>query len=335
MSWIELTLHTTHESLDWVRTLLATTTYEGSLIVTPYSELETQAFLLEEIPARATSDPVPWNWTVRWCLPNHGGGRSQLAEMEQRLSGLHRTHLTSDIQTALVDTLPDPAMASQACQRVAERFVLTFTATPPATDQPRGTVNPSDINLYLSPSLSFGSGLHPATRLCLTLIDRYLQPGMRALDLGCGSGILSLAMAKLGAEVVALDNDPIAVTATQTAAYHNQLAERVTAQIGSLGEGSTLGHWMGGSVPPDVAPLQAQGEFDLIVANILARVHGAIAPAYRQALRHQTNQTGLLITSGFTADVEANIQKDLTQAGLEPLDRERYDEWVALVHRTC
>src|SRR5437868_6610119 len=74
---------------------------------------------------------------------------------------------------------------------------------------------PGDIVLRLDPGMAFGTGLHPTTQLCIGFIEQYVKPDMPVLDLGCGSGVLAIAAARLGATVLALDTDPIAVTATR------------------------------------------------------------------------------------------------------------------------
>jgi ribosomal protein L11 methyltransferase len=172
--------------------------------------------------------------------------------------------------------------------------------------------------------------------LSLQLLEQYVVPGMQALDLGSGSGILSVAIAKLGAQVLAIDNDPVAVAATQDAVTLNDVPQQVTVKAGSLGSGSHLGHWMGRSMENSTAQAstrQAEPIFDLIMANILARVHVALADDYRQALRARDRQKALLITSGFTVDDQPSVLDALARAGFQQVNQQRHHEWVALVHQ--
>lgn len=322
MSWIEIAIDTASEAIDWVRTLLPTAGYDGTVRVTAYD---------------GSSDPeTPWAWTVRFYLPQDSTSQTQIQDIEQRLSSLHRTGLTTALQINAVDALP--SMDEQACpsHRIAERFVIT-PGQAASSDGSASHVSEQnlfeDITIQLNESLAFGSGLHPVTGLCLTLLNRHVRPNMSALDLGSGSGILSVAMAKLGATVLALDNDPIAVQATQDAAAQNQVTDRLTAEVGSLGEGNEFGHWMGGTLTEPVSSIQAVDRFDVIAANLLARLHMAIAPDYQRALRRTANQSSVLITTGFTTDAEVDVLEHFTNAGLELVDCERCDEWVAFAHR--
>ncbi|GMR17557.1 MAG: 50S ribosomal protein L11 methyltransferase [Gammaproteobacteria bacterium] len=115
------------------------------------------------------------------------------------------------------------------------------------------------VVLRLDPGLAFGSGTHATTALCLEWLDGLSLQGLRLLDYGCGSGILSLAALKLGAHAAcAVDIDPQAITATRANARRNSVAERLTA----LRDGAQLA-----------------GQFDVVIANILAGPLTELAPA--------------------------------------------------------
>lgn len=305
MAWIELSLDTTAEAVDWVCTLLAETQSVEDFGITNYQP-----------EAESTS----WRFTLRFYVMHDRQSRSRVDAIAQRLSPLHRTGLTTELEAALVETKL-PASQKSSIHRIGQRFVVLETnAVYPSS--------PDEILLRLKPSLAFGSGLHPATMLSLRLLERYVAPGMKALDLGCGSGILSVAIAKLGAQVLALDNDAIAVAATQTTIQDNQVDAQVTVQCGSLGDGSRLGHWMSGTLTQDVSTIHA-ADLDLIAANILGRIHITLAADYRSALRPK----GLLITAGFTTDQEPEVVAALQSVGFEALEYERSGNWVAIAHR--
>ena len=129
--------------------------------------------------------------------------------------------------------------------------------------------------MYLDPGLAFGTGTHPTTRLCLEWLDAHIQPGMRVIDYGCGSGILGIAALLLGAvEVVAVDNDPQALTATQANALSNHVADRLRTFL-----------------PGDAPRLSA----DLVIANILAQPLIELAPLLQQL----AGEGGRLVLSGI------------------------------------
>lgn len=133
--------------------------------------------------------------------------------------------------------------------------------------------DPSAINLVLDPGMAFGTGSHPTTRLCLEWLEQNLLPGETLLDYGCGSGILAIAAARLGArEVHGLDIDPQAVQAARDNAATNQVQACF-----------------------EVASTAAEGSYDRVVANILANPLRLLAPAITARVR----PGGFLALSGI------------------------------------
>jgi len=318
MSWVEMSLNTTPEAIDWIRTLLAEAQYTGEVCITNHFESESD----QSAQTSSSHTSGTWSFTVYLYLPYTSRTRETVETIERLLSPLQRTGLTTALETAIVEEKPEET-ATASFHRIGQRFVVLSPNTPYQS----GTK--TEIPIRLGSNFSFGSGLHPATIVCLRLLEQHLLPDMTVLDLGSGSGILSVAAAKLGAKVLAVDNDSVAVQATQDAIHLNNVEQQVTVMKGSLGQGSTLGHWMGGTI--DAVPcIDASTRFDLIVANILARIHIALAPDFRQSLRHTDKKRGLLITSGFTTDQEEAVSTAIMEAGFEAIDRSPLDEWVAL-----
>ena len=168
-----------------------------------------------------------------------------------------------------------------------------------------------DLTIELDPGMAFGTGYHPTTRMCLEALEELVQPGMSVLDLGTGSGILSMAAVRLGAGVVlALDKDATAVTA----ARRNFKAGCFTPQ--ARASRGTLPH-----------QLAADAGFDLAVANISSKVILDRAPYLCRALR----PGGMLIASGFMEDRMGEVEGGLAEAGLVRRETHRDDEWAALV----
>jgi ribosomal protein L11 methyltransferase len=139
--------------------------------------------------------------------------------------------------------------------------------------------------------------------------------------------------------VLALDTDPIAVGATRENVDRNNVAGQVSVAEGSLGSGAALDHWLGGSFVNSPLPATPDSEqpttnnrqqtFELIVANIIARVLSALAADMAAAL----TAGGTLIASGIIADREHEVVAAFVEAGLAPLQRRQEGDWVALVYR--
>ncbi|WP_434687438.1 50S ribosomal protein L11 methyltransferase [Pseudanabaena minima] len=317
MSWIELSLDTTNEAVDWICTLLA-------------NAISTEDMHIREYRDRSAE----WTFTIQMYLLEDDQIHQRIETISSILKPLHRTGMTSELQTFVVDQKP-PKMEhnpeNSLIRRIGDRFVIL------SADSDYQAINSQEIILRLQNSLAFGSGFHPATILSLQLIERLIehhtQPPLDALDLGSGSGILSVALAKLGATVLAIDNDRIAVDATQDAVERNQVSQQVTVKCASLGSASQLGHWMGGDSIESVPEVQANGQFDLIVANIFARVHISLASDFYKALRNTSTHSGTLITAGYTSDRAEDVTQSMIEAGFEQCDHVHMNEWIAIAYR--
>ena len=173
-------------------------------------------------------------------------------------------------------------------------------------------LEPDDIEIALDPGMAFGTGTHPTTQLCLEALEGAVQPGQMVLDLGSGSGILSIAAAKLGAgRVLALDNDSLAVAATQANAEANGVARKVISQHGSLD-----------------CVLSSVRRFDLVVVNILARI---IIELAAQGLGDILRPGGTAIFSGII-DMQADeVEAALRAAGLNPIERRQRGDWMLII----
>jgi ribosomal protein L11 methyltransferase len=156
----------------------------------------------------------------------------------------------------------------------------------------------------------FGTGRHPSTQLSLILLEEYVEPGDRVLDLGTGSGILAVAAAKLGAsEVLALDIEAAAVAIARDTVSLNALAGVVEVGQGSIES----------AAPP----------YEVVVANIFPKVLIELAPNLATAIRH----TGALITSGVVVTRARETANAMCAAGFGLEQQRPQDNWVGMVFR--
>ncbi|MEM7727382.1 MAG: 50S ribosomal protein L11 methyltransferase [Cyanobacteria bacterium P01_A01_bin.45] len=322
MGWIELSINTTDEGVDWVYTLLPQVNYTGDIQVNP----------IQTPSVNFKSDSSPWKFNIFLYLVNDANINARITQIDQLFSSLRRTNMVSELELSKVDQIPNKVETSEnQVHHVGEIFTIISSQT--ADQFPKNKNKITDkIIIKLKPSLAFGSGLHPATVLCLQLLKEYVKPQMKVLDLGSGSGILSIAAAKLGGNVVAIDNDPIAVKSTQETVNLNQLEPQIQVLEASLGHGATLGHWMGGQARNHVSHIPAEKNFDLIVANIFARIHISLAAEYFQALRQNNTSGGILITSGFTRDYEESVTAALTKQKFTKINSKQLNEWIAIAY---
>lgn len=164
--------------------------------------------------------------------------------------------------------------------------------------------------LYLEPGLAFGSGSHPTTRMCLEWLASHIKADQVVLDFGCGSGILAIGAALLGARVIAVDHDDQAITATRENAQFNGVSEQI--QTLTLVDWGRDRSW------------QASEHFDVVVANILATPLIDLAPTFSRSLR----RGGSLVLAGILDHQASQVMQAYPGVKFGPTFAE--DEWVCL-----
>ena len=172
------------------------------------------------------------------------------------------------------------------------------------------TPRQGDVVIVLDPGMAFGTGHHPTTTMCLAALEELVYPGCSVLDLGCGSGILSIAAARLGAsEVLALDIDATAVETAAANARQNSVGAVVTVKEGTLPHASLR-----------------PGGYDVVVANISSKVILDLAID----LARVAKAGATVVASGLLEQSLGAVSARLEAAGLL-LDRTEADgDWVAL-----
>lgn len=177
--------------------------------------------------------------------------------------------------------------------------------------------DPSRVPIKIDPGMAFGTGTHPSTQLCLALLENYIQPGMHVMDIGCGSGILSIAAIKLGAALaLAVDIDAASVRATNENAAANGVEDQVFTAVGSVNE------ILGGQFPIR----QAQ----LVLVNILAPV---IVRLLNDDLARCICPGGVIIFSGILLEQAIEVEVEAAAHGLKLLERMTSGDWVGLAFR--
>ena len=194
--------------------------------------------------------------------------------------------------------------------RIGKRVLLT-----PAWEEPNAL--PDDVVVRLEPGMAFGTGLHPTTRLCVAALEKWVSQGDSLLDIGTGSGVLSVVAAKLGAKlVIATDIDPLAIRAAKENARLNGVPiapNQLIVEQGSI-------------------PAGQDGRFSVVVANILAEVLiGLFEAAYDNVpLAATLAPGGHLILSGILEEKAEGVVAAAARQGLREVERRQEGDWVAV-----
>ena len=177
--------------------------------------------------------------------------------------------------------------------------------------------NTDRIVFNINPGMSFGTGGHYTTQLCIETLEKYIKPGVKVLDLGCGSGILSIISLLLGADsAFAVDIDPNAVDiAYQNAGMNDVDISKYTVKAGDIITDTELQNEI------------AKNEYDVVVANIVADVIIALAPKAREYMK----KGGVFITSGIIEDRVDDVKAALEKCGFEINSIKQRKDWVSIV----
>ena len=314
MKWDKYTIDTTTEAEDFISMMLSENGIEGIEIEdnVPLTKEETGEMFIDfppELPPDEGKSKVSFYLEAgedhTETLKAVRIGLEQLRSMVEIGSG----DITSS-QTEDIDWINN-------WKQFFQSFYIDDILIKP-TWEPLREEDKNKFLIEIDPGISFGTGKHETTQLCIRQIRKYLKEGERVLDVGCGSGILSIAALKLGAgSVGGTDVDGDCITSTHENMTVNHLAEN-------------SGEFYVGNLIDDKAFQEKIGTgYDLVVANILADIIIPMAPALYQCAKEQ----GVLITSGIIDFKENEVKEALEQAGFEILEVNHQGEWVNVTAR--
>jgi ribosomal protein L11 methyltransferase len=176
--------------------------------------------------------------------------------------------------------------------------------------------NTNRIPIFMDPGMAFGTGTHPTTQLCLTAIEETLQSGQSVIDIGCGSGILSVAAARLGAgRVLAVDIDPVALKNARKNIDLNNIGDVVSLSHGSL-------ELLLEEIPSSRVPAH------MVVANIITKTLEALI---HNGLGKTILPEGILILSGILDHQVETIQNACEKTSLQIIEIRSMDDWRAVI----
>ena len=309
MRWARISVVTTHEGADLIANILmelgaAGTEIDDPSLVNEY--IDAGLWDYTDLPRAEDTETV----TVRAYLPEDARLESSLLALAERIAALRHGGATLGAGTISHSFVADEDWAETwkayiHTEKIGERIVVrpTWEEYTPAADE---------IVIELDPGAAFGTGAHATTAMCLRWLEHLVSPGMRVYDVGCGSGILAVAAAKLGAgEVIAMDYDPVAVSVAEENIRQNNVHNVVACDSDLL------------SACEGAAPAE------LITANIIADV---IVRLFAQLDRHLA-LGGTLLASGIIDDRIADVEHAAAQHGFTVLDMTCEKEWAAMIIR--
>lgn len=305
--WLEVSVKVTHEAVEAVAELLRETgARNGVLIEDPVLLEELREHTEWELCPPKPSDEDLQVVTVSAFYPEDEELQPRLARIDRGLALIEERIGAFRFGPVLFRKVSEKDWANEWKQYFHVTHVGKHIVIKPSWEQ--YDAQAGDVVLELDPGMAFGTGTHETTFMCMEQLERYVKPGCRAIDVGCGSGILALAAAKLGArDVLAIDLDELAVKVAAENTVKNGLSDVVRVKHGDLLENS-------------------EEQADVIVANIIADVICFLCgPAKKHLL-----PGGVFICSGIIREREDDVQRALAQAGYTVCNRLAKGEWVCL-----
>ncbi len=316
MRWNKYTLTTTAEAEDMISSMMMEAGIEGIEIEdkVPLSESDKSQMFVDILPEGPADDGVA---KISFYLEPDQDNAAILAAVEEGLEEIRSWGVDVGAGTIEASQTEDKDWINNWKQYFHQFYVDDILIKPSWEE-----VKPEDrekLLIQIDPGTAFGTGMHETTQLCIRQIKKYVTPDTVLLDVGTGSGILSIAALKLGAKFACgTDLDPCAITAVKENMDVNGVDEdKYTVMLGNIIDDK------------EVQDAVGYEKYDMVVANILAEVLVPLTPV----ILAQMKPGALYITSGIIDDKEETVVNAVKDAGLEVLEVNHQGEWVSVTAR--
>lgn len=315
MKWNKFTLKTRAEMEDIVIATLAEAGVQGVEIEDrqPLTEYDKQQMFVDILPDMPEDDGVAY---LNFYLEPEDDKEQILADVKKALDELQEF---LDLgECTITESETEDKDWINNWKTYFKQFYVDDILIIPSWEEVKEEDKDKMI-IHIDPGTAFGTGMHETTQLCIRQLKKYVTPETELLDVGTGSGILSIIALKLGAKhAVGTDLDPCAVPAVEENKEANGIpADAFDMMIGNIIDDKTVQDTVG------------YEKYDIVTANILADVLVPLTPV----IVHQMKQGGLYITSGILDVKEEVVKEAVTAAGLEIVEVTHQGEWVSVTAR--
>lgn len=306
MNWSEISVHTTQEAIEAVANILYEAGSEG--VVIEDSEDLTRDFdnKFGEIYELSPDDFPKEGAIVKGYLPVNSYINETVEQIRTAIYNLSSFGLNVGIGELNVSNVNDEDWASSWKKyykpvRISERFFVTPTWEKVESE--------ADLVIELDPGMAFGTGTHPTTVMSIQALEKVVDGYEEVIDVGCGTGVLSIAAAKLGVKnILAVDIDEIAVKSAEYNLKLNGVAEKVEVKQNNLLN-------------------SINKKADIVVANILAEVIVKLTSDVAKLLREE----GTFIVSGIIKAKDSYVENNLVDNGFTVIEKFQDNEWITMI----
>lgn len=308
MKWSELCIHTTNEAIEPISNILHEAGASGVVIEDPLELVKEREDQFGEIYQLNPKDYPDEGVIVKAYLPVTSFLGETVDAIKESINNLVIHNIDIGRNTVTVSEVNEEEWATAWKKyyhpvKISERFTIVPTweeYTPVSSDE---------LIIELDPGMAFGTGTHPTTVMCIQALERTVVNGDHVVDVGTGTGVLSIASAMLGAKsVLALDLDEVAVKSAKINSKLNKTNKVVTVAQNNLLDG-------------------VNQEADVVVANILAEV----IVRFTDDVARVVKKDGYFISSGIILQKKDEVRTAIERSGFEIIETIQMEDWIAMI----
>ncbi|MBS4191353.1 50S ribosomal protein L11 methyltransferase [Bacillus sp. FJAT-49705] len=308
MKWSEISIHTTNEAVEPISNILHEAGASGVVIEDPFELVKERKDQFGEIYQLNPLDYPEEGVIVKAYLPVNSFLAETVDEIKEEINNLLLYNIDIGKNDISISEVNEEEWATAWKKyyhpvKISEKFTIVPTweeYTPVSSDE---------LIIELDPGMAFGTGTHPTTVMCIQALERTVKKGDNIIDVGTGSGVLSIAAAMLGAEkVTALDLDEVAVNSARENIELNKVHHVVSVAQNNLLDG-------------------VKDEVEIVVANILAEV----ILKFTDDVASVVKKSGYFIASGIIQQKKQEVKDAMTGAGFIIEEMIQMEDWVAII----
>ncbi|GGD04396.1 50S ribosomal protein L11 methyltransferase [Pontibacillus salipaludis] len=310
MKWSEICIHTTNEAIEPISNILHEAGASGVVIEDPQDLVKERDTFMGEIYELNPEDYPAEGVYVKAYLPVNSFLGETVEEIKHAITNLIEFDINIGHNHVTISELNEEDWAT-AWKKYYKPVKISEKVTIIPTWEEYEPVSSDEIIIELDPGMAFGTGTHPTTVLSIQAIEQYIEENDLVMDVGAGSGVLSIASVLLGAKHVhAFDLDDIAVKSTTINAKLNNVESQIESKQNNLLQGVDV-------------------EADLIVSNILAE----IIVQFTDDAFAKLKSGGYFITSGIIKNKRQLVKDQLIESGFEIVEVNVMEDWTSIIAR--
>lgn len=308
MKWSEISIHTTNEAIEPISNILHEAGASGVVIEDPFDLIKEREDQFGEIYQLNPDDYPEEGVIIKAYLPINSFLGETVEGIKEAINNLILYNIDIGLNKVTISEVNEEEWATAWKKyyhpvKISDKFTIvpTWEEYEPQSDE--------ELIIELDPGMAFGTGTHPTTIMCIQALERFVKKGDVVIDVGTGSGVLSIAAALLKAKkVISLDLDDVAVTAARINIKLNKVQDVVTVSQNNLLDG-------------------VDQQADVIVANILAEVIVRFTDDAYERLK----SGGFFITSGIIKQKRNEVEEALKSSGFIIEETLTMEDWVAII----